>query len=116
VRQQETIPYGFLTVYHIDTDRWETPVLVDDCQSRSDFILHNGELYLFHAPIDREHIGVIRVDQTNIANSTPILLADMHGSCFYPFIERLGDSYAMSYTVDRRHIRLARFDLSNYIH
>ncbi|MBQ9805510.1 MAG: hypothetical protein IJW49_03265 [Clostridia bacterium] len=114
VRQQDTTPYGFLTVYHIDTDEWETPALVDDCQSRSDFILHEGELYLFHAPIDREHIGVIRINQTNIAGSTPILLADMHGSCFYPFIERLGDSFAMSYTVERRHIRLARFDLSAY--
>lgn len=116
VRQQESNPYGFLTVYHIDTDEWETPVLVEDCQSRSDFILHNGELYLFHAPINREHIGVIHIDQNNLMHSTPILLADMHGSCFYPFIERLGDSYAMSYTVDRRHIRLARFDLSNYTH
>ncbi len=115
VRQQDTTAYGFLTVYHMDTNTWETPVLVEDCQSRSDFIFHEGELYLFHAPIDREHIGVIRIDRTNIAGSTPILLADMHGSCFYPFIERLDDSFAMSYTVKRRHIRLAKFDLSNYI-
>lgn len=115
VRQQNEHPYGFLTVYDPEFDTWAPPVLVEDCQSRSDFICYDHQLYLFHAPIDREHIGVIRVDPENIANSTPVLLADMKSSCFYPFIQSLGDSLAMSYTVSRRHIRLAQFHFDQYV-
>jgi len=44
------------------------------------------------------------------------LQAKMHTSCFYPFIQYyLEDELAMSYTVARKHIRLARFTLSKYI-
>ena len=114
MRQQETTAYGFLTVYHIDTDTWEAPVLVDDCQSRSDFILYRGELYLFHAPIDREHIGVLHINTERIGDSRPVLLAHMKSSCFYPFVQYFGNKLAMSYTVDRKHIRMARFNFSRY--
>lgn len=108
--------YGFLTVYDIAQDRWETPVLIEDCQSRGDFILYNGGLYLFHAPIDREHIGIVKVDTENIANSEVVLQAKMHSSCFYPFVQYYRDGeLAMSYTVARQHIRLARFTLREYL-
>ena len=108
----ETSKYGFLTVYDLNTKTWETPVLVEDSQSRGDFIVHNGELYLFHAPIDREHIGILRVDTENIAKSEVVLQAKMHSSCFYPFIQYCDDgSLGMSYTVNRKHIRLAKFTL-----
>lgn len=114
VRQNENCKYGFLTAYDLVNDKWEKPVIVEDCQSRSDFIVYGGELYLFHAPIDREHIGVIKVDTENIANSSVVLQANMNGSCFYPFIQYYKDKeLAMSYTVDRKHIRLARFTLSD---
>ena len=77
--------------------------------------MYKGELYLIHAPINREHIGIIKIDTDNIANSQVVLQADMHGSCFYPFVQYLADGeLAMSYTVNRQHIRLARFDLSRY--
>lgn len=112
VRQNESSKYGFLTVYDLVNDKWEKPVLVEDCQSRSDFIMYNNGLYLFHAPTDREHIGIIKIDTENIANSRVVLQADMNGSCFYPFIQYFADGeLAMSYTVNRQHIRLARFDL-----
>ena len=114
VRQADGDPCGFLTCYHIDSDSWEKPVLIEDCQSRSDFILYHGELYLFHAPIDREHIGVVRIDTEDLANSQVVLQANMHGSCFYPFIQYFGEELAMSYTVSREHIRLARFDFAKY--
>ena len=116
VRQHdESTKYGFLTAYDLINKTWETPVLVEDCQSRSDFIVYKGELYLFHAPIDREHIGIIHVDTENIKNSTVVLSAHIHTSCFYPFIQYFKDGeLAMSYTVDRKHIRLAEFKLSEY--
>jgi hypothetical protein len=87
-------------------------VEIEDCQSRGDFILYHGNLYLFHAPIDREHIGVVKIDTENLANSEVVLQAKMKTSCFYPFIQYYGDNeLAMSYTVARKHIRLARFTL-----
>ena len=115
VRQQES-PYGFLTAYDLKADSWATPVLIADCQSRSDFIVYKDQLYLFHAPNDREHIGIIRVDTANLANSSVVLQAKMHTSCFYPFVQYGPDGELfMSYTVERKHIRLAGFTLSRYL-
>ncbi|MBR4959947.1 MAG: hypothetical protein IKY52_03520 [Clostridia bacterium] len=116
VRQHDTTKYGFLTVYDLETDTWETPVLVEDCQSRSDFILFGGQLYLFHAPIDREHIGILKINTENLADSRIVMQAKMHSSCFYPFIQYFDETgLAMSYTVARQHIRLARFTMEQYI-
>ncbi len=110
-------PYGILTCYNLDTEEWAKPVLVGDCQSRSDFIVYNGDLYLFYAPTDREHIGILKINTNDISKSEVVLQADMGGSCFYPFVQYYGDDgeLAMSYTVSRKHIRLARFTLSKYI-
>ena len=85
-------------------------------QSRSDFILYNGELYMFHAPINREHIGILHIDRTNLASSSIVLQAHMQSSCFYPFVQYFDESgLAMSYTVARQHIRLGRFSMEKYI-
>jgi hypothetical protein len=116
VRQNEESKYGFLTVYDLENKIWARPVLVRDNQSRSDFIEYNGNLYLFHAPVDRERIGIIKIDEENIANSEIVLQARMKSSCFYPFINYYADGeLAMSYTVNRQHIRLAKFTLSKYL-
>ena len=116
VRQQPTNKCGFLTVYDLNKNTWEKPVEVYDCQSRADFIVYNDELFLFYAPIDREHIGIIKIDTEDIAKSEIVLQAKMHTSCFYPFIQyyRNGE-LAMSYTDSRKHIRLAEFTLSKYL-
>lgn len=116
VRQQNENKCGFLTAYNIKDGSWEKPVEVEDCQSRGDMIFYNGELYLFHAPIDRDHIGIIKIDRKNLANSQVVLQAKMQSSCFYPFVQYYKNGeLAMSYTVNRQHIRLAEFDLSKYI-
>ena len=116
VRQQNENKCGFLTAYNIKDGSWEKPVEVEDCQSRGDMIFYNGELYLFHAPIDRDHIGIIKIDRQNLANSQVVLQAKMQSSCFYPFVQyNKNGELAMSYTVNRQHIRLAEFDLSKYI-
>ena len=115
-RQQDTNKYGFLTVYNLENKVWETPVEIEDCQSRADFIFYRGNLYLFHAPINREHIGIVKIDTEDIANSQVVLQAKMPTSCFYPFVQFFSkDELAMSYTVSRQHIRLARFDLHKYL-
>ena len=115
VRQQDATPYGFLTCYDLTSGKWAKPVLIEDCQSRSDFILYNGHLYLFHAPINREHIGVVRINTADIGKSEILLQANMQGSCFYPFVQYFDRELAMSYTVSRQHIRLARFTLEKYL-
>ena len=115
VRQHDETPYGFLTAYDLRTGTWAEPVLIGDSQSRGDFILFDGELYLFHAPIDREHIGIVRINTENLAKSEIIVQAKMHSSCFYPFVQYYDESsLAMSYTVARQHIRLARFSMEAY--
>ena len=115
-RQQDTNKYGFLTVYNLENKVWETPVEIEDSQSRADFIFYRGNLYLFHAPINREHIGIVRIDTEDIANSQVVLQAKMSTSCFYPFVQFFSkDELAMSYTISRQHIRLARFDLHKYL-
>jgi len=116
VRQHDPKRGGFLTVYDLNTEKWAAPVEIHDSQSRSDFIFYKGNLYLFHAPIDREHIGIVKIDTCDITKSKVILQAKMHTSCFYPFIQYLDNGeLAMSYTVARQHIRLAKFTLSKYL-
>ena len=116
VRQQDTNKCGFLSAYDLHTCTWDKPIEIEDCQSRGDFIYYRDNLYLFHAPIDREHIGIIKINLEDLSKSEVILQAKMHTSCFYPFIQYyLEDELAMSYTVARKHIRLARFALSKYI-
>ncbi|MBQ7045027.1 MAG: hypothetical protein IJN65_00880 [Clostridia bacterium] len=116
VRQQDTNKCGFLTAYNLLTKTWDVPVEIEDCQSRGDFIYYKDNLYLFHAPIDREHIGIAKIDTENIAGSSIVLQAKMHTSCFYPFVQYCENGeLAMSYTVARKHIRLAKFTLSKYL-
>lgn len=116
--------YGFLTCYDLVNDTWATPVLIEDVQSRSDFIVYNNNLYLFYAPSnddgvdERQHIGIVRVDQEDLAESEILVHANMGGSCFYPFIQYAnGDTEKLyfSYTVWRRNIRLSWFDVSKYL-
>lgn len=116
VRQQDTNKCGFLTSFNLLNNTWETPVEIEDCQSRGDFIYYKDNLYLFHAPIDREHIGIVKIDTDDIVKSEVVLQAKMHTSCFYPFVQYYKDNeLAMSYTVARQHIRLAEFTLSKYL-
>ena len=116
VRQQDTNSCGFLTAYDLLAGTWDTPVEVEDCQSRGDFIFYQDRLFLFHAPTDREHIGILEVDPQDLSNTKIVLQAKMHSSCFYPFVQYyLDGELAMSYTVARQHIRLGRFTLSAYL-
>lgn len=116
VRQQKENKCGFLTAFDLVNKTWDSPVEIHDCQSRSDFIYYKNNLYLFHAPIDRDYIGIVKIDTDNIAESEVVLQAKMHTSCFYPFVQYYkNNELAMSYTVSRQHIRLAQFTLSKYL-
>ncbi len=113
VRQQDTNKCGFLTYYDLIRNEWAQAVEVYDCQSRGDFIFYRDRLYLFHAPIDREHLGILEIGTDNLTDTRVVLQAKMHESCFYPFVQYFRDGeLALSYTSARKHIRLAEFSLS----
>ena len=116
VRQHTPDRYGFLTYYDLEAQTWAKPVLIEDSQSRGDFYFCNGALFLFHAPIDRDYIGVVRVDTEDLASSEIVLQAHMHSSCFYPFVQDFrSGTLGLSYTVARQHIRLGLFDPAAYL-
>lgn len=116
VRQHVESKYGYLTAYDLINKKWEKPVLIEDCQSRGDFIVYEGDLYLIHAPVDREHLGIVKVDTKDISRSEIVLQAKMHTSCFYPFMQYFEDGeLGLSYTVNREHVKLARFTLKKYL-
>ena len=114
VRQQEC-EQGFLTYYDLNNNTWAKPVLISDIQSRSDFIYYNNELYLIHAPVNRDGFGMVKVNTEDLSLSEVVFVADMKSSCFYPYVSVYGDYAYISYTVARKHIRLSRFDLRNYV-
>ena len=114
VRQNEC-EQGFLTCYDLSKKTWAVPFLIKDTQSRSDFIFYKNELYLIHAPVNREGFGIIKVNRDDLSKSVPVLVADMESSFFYPFTDIYGNDAYISYTVDRKHIRLSKFNLENYL-
>lgn len=109
--RQEECQQGFLTCYDLEKDVWSTPTLIRDTQSRSDFIFHDGELYLIHAPKDRDGFGIVRVNRENPGESKVVAVCDMDDSLFYPYARIYGGDVYMSYTVARKHIRLSKFDV-----
>lgn len=113
--RQDGCEQGFLTCYDLVNDTWETPTLIHDAQSRSDFIMYKDELYLIHAPIDRNGFGIIKINRDDLGKSEVMLVVDMKDSLFYPYTLVYDDYAYMSYTVNRKHIRLTRFNLSNYL-
>jgi hypothetical protein len=114
VRQDQSL-YGFLTCYDLKNDTWAKPVLIHDTQSRSDFIYYKNELYLIHAPIDRNGFGIVKINRQDLSKSEPVMVVDMKDSLFYPYTLIYDDYAFMSYTVNRQHIRFSRFNLPNYI-
>lgn len=106
---------GFLTSLNLDTGEWSKPFLIRDTQSRSDFIYYRNKLLLVHAPIDREGFGIVEVDTEDLSRSRPIAVAKMKDSLFYPFVDVYGDDAYISYTIARKHIRLTKFHLPDYL-
>ncbi len=108
VRQDECMQ-GFLTYYDLTTKKWQAPTLISDCGSRSDFLLYDGRLYLISAPKDRNGFGITKICTDDLMNSVPVLVADFSESCFYPYTKIYDGQVYVSYTVDRKHIRLSHF-------
>ncbi len=115
VRQWDESDYGFLTYYDLKKEIWATPVLIEDCQSRSDFIMYEDELYLVHAPGNRKKLGIVYVDHKDLSKTRTVLRAEMHESCFYPFVQFCDGELYLSYTSNRQKIMLSKFDAATYL-
>lgn len=114
VRQQES-GQAFLTTYDLEKKVWEKPALVADSSSRADFVYFENELYLVHSPKNREGFGIIKINPDDITDIKVIFVADLKSSCFYPFVKVYGNDAYISYTVERKHIRLTKFDFKKYL-
>ena len=110
VRQDEC-NQGFLTCYDLQKGKWQEPVLIRDAQSRSDFIWDGMRLLLIHAPVDRNGIGIVEIDRQDPARSRALAVVNMNDSMFYPFVDLYDGEAYISYTVNRKHIRLSHFRL-----
>lgn len=118
MRQYECMQ-GILTAYDLKSGTWRTPCLVRDAGSRADFFVCGGRLYLTHAPIDRSGFGILRVNVDDLKSSEVVLVAEVPSegakeSLFYPYTELYDGSVYISYTVDRKHIRLSKFEAEKY--
>jgi hypothetical protein len=112
VRQVWSSQYGVLTCYDLKHNTWESPVYVNDAQSRSDFIEHNGVLYLIHAPKDRGHISVMRINQSLLNRSCEVQVAKVP-DYFFPYADYYNGDLYMTYTASRKHIYMARFTIES---
>ena len=109
-RQGFNTQYGFLTYYDLATKTWCNPLLIPDCQSRSDFFYYNNNLYLIHAPNSRNMLEIIRIDTNTLGHSEPIQSAVLN-DCFYPFIQSYNNDMYISFTQSRKHIWLSKFEI-----
>ena len=51
----------------------------------------------------------------DIGDVKAIAVIDMKSSCFYPFVKVFDEEAYVSYTVDRKHIRLSKFNLKKLV-
>lgn len=110
VRQEWANNTGFLTYYDLNAKTWAEPVYVYDCQSRSDFFHYDGSLYLIHAPKDRSHISIMKINQTYLNQSYEVQTARVP-DYFYPYALTYKGMPYMSFTKSRKHIYLSPFTI-----
>ena len=110
VRQYTNSNTGFLTYYDLNSGTWAKPVFIFDSQSRADFFEWGGALYMLHAPRSRDHIGILKVDTSNLYNSFDIEIAKIP-NYFYPYCQIYNNELYMSFTQSRQHIWLSKFTI-----
>lgn len=111
VRQYPAKNAGFLTRYNLLSGQWDLPVYYLDCQSRADFFEYNGNLYLIHAPVDRNHISLMKINTNCLASSYEIATA-LVDDCFYPFATTYNNEVYLSFTQSRQHLYISKLRLN----
>ena len=103
---------GFLCTYNLKSNIWGYPVKISDCQSRADFFEYENTLYLLHAPKDRDHLCIKRVDERNLSLTNSVQCAKIP-DYFYPFVRVYNEKLYISFTKTRKHIYLSQFTLKS---
>lgn len=112
-RQRGTEGDAVLAKFDLVAGTWSKPILVPDTQSRSDFFEWNNNLYLVHAPLNRNHISLMQIDRGVLAKSYEVATAEVQ-DCFYPFTQNIDGQMYMSFTQSRHHIWLNKFSPTYY--
>ena len=111
-RQQNDTPYAFLTWFDLSTNKWHSPIYINDGQSRYDFIEYNNKLYLIHSPMDRNHLAIMLIDEDNLIRSKDVQVAQVP-DYFYPYMQEYKGELYISFTNSRRHIYVSKFTISS---
>ena len=109
-RQQYDTHYAFLTWFDLSTNKWHSPIYINDGQSRYDFIEYNNKLYLIHSPMDRNHLAIMLIDEDNLIRSKDVQVAQVP-DYFYPYMQKYKGELYMSFTNSRRHIYVSKFTI-----
>ncbi|SDN13152.1 hypothetical protein [Limosilactobacillus mucosae] len=112
-RQEDNTDGAVLAKFDLVAGTWSDPILVPDTQSRSDFFEWNNNLYLVHAPLNRNHISLMQIDRGVLAKSYEVATAEVQ-DCFYPFTQNIDGQMYMSFTQSRHHIWLTKFSPTYY--
>lgn len=109
-RQQYDTPYAFLTWFDLSTNKWHSPIYINDGQSRYDFIEYNNKLYLIHSPMDRNHLAIMLIDEDNLIRSKDVQVAQVP-DYFYPYMHNYKGELYISFTNSRQHIYVSKFTI-----
>lgn len=109
-RQQYDTPYAFLTWFDLSTNKWHSPIYINDGQSRYDFIEYNNKLYLIHSPMDRNHLAIMLIDEDNLIRSKDVQVAQVP-DYFYPYMQKYKGELYISFTNSRQHIYVSKFTI-----
>lgn len=106
-------PYAHLSKYNLVTGKWDTPVLLPDCQSRSDMFEYKNVLYAIHAPFDRNHLTVTQINTENLSMSFPVQTAYIN-NMFYPFVQQVDGKLYMTVTQGRNDIQFNPLTINGF--
>ena len=109
----ENYPYAHLSKYNLVTGKWDTPVLLPDCQSRSDMFEYKNVLYAINAPFNRNNLSITRINTENLSMSFPVQTAYVN-NLFYPFIQNVEDKLFMTVTQGRNLIQFNQFTIHDF--
>lgn len=105
-RQRAELRYGILSKYSIINNSWDKPVFIYDCQSRPCFFKKNNTLYLMFAPLDRNHLSILKINKTNINKS--VIVSDAYvDDYFYPYVDSYNGTMYCMFTKSRQDMRLS---------
>lgn len=104
---------GVLSKYDIVSKTWDSPIFIDEAQSRSEFLLYARRLYLIYAPKDRNHIGIIRINTARLEDSYVVQVANVSGIYGYPTAYEYAGKLYMLFSDNKKKIYISEFTIGS---